>query len=378
MQLTQQADLSQRLERETKTILIVDDESVIRDLCARALHDYNTVQAGDGDEALRIFERGGIDVILTDVMMPKVNGIELLRKLKEREPTLVVLIMTGYADKEIILNALKEDADDFITKPLNLLQLRSAVEKALVKKALKEEIANLKNLDRLKNSFLSLISHKLRTPITVISLFMQNLASGVYDPDSPTDRENLRLVSDEACYLGSLVTDLLAFSKVMDTERELRREPCDLAAMIPELVKHVAERGVKPSVKGTWNIEQVPPLLLDRELIMFALEQVVDNAVKFSREGGTYLITVSNQGASCQITVEDHGIGMDKEEIPKVFEKFYQVDAEKAGQIRGFGLGLFYAREFVRKHGGSINIESEAGIGTRVVIDLPTSVEGAS
>ena len=108
-------------------------------------------------------------------MMPGMDGIELLKRIKEKEPTIVVIVMTGFAEKDVILNALKADADDFISKPLNLLQLKTAIDKALVKKALKEEIASLKSLDRLKSNFLSTISHKFRTPLTSISLFLQNL-----------------------------------------------------------------------------------------------------------------------------------------------------------------------------------------------------------
>ena len=137
LELSQQPVVEQRQQLNLKRILIVDDEAIIRDLCARALKGYEVLQAGDGEEALHIFEKGGIDVILTDVMMPKMDGIELLRRLKEKEPTLVVIVMTGFAEKDIILNALKADADDFISKPLNLLQLKTAVDKALVKKALK-------------------------------------------------------------------------------------------------------------------------------------------------------------------------------------------------------------------------------------------------
>lgn len=358
--------------QEKKRILIVDDEAVIRDLCKRALSQYETVEAPDGAAALKLYEQEGFDVVLTDVMMPKVNGLELLKLLKDREPTLVVIIMTGYADKELILQALKDDADDFITKPLNLLQLRTAIEKALVKKSLKEEIASLRNLDRLKNNFLSLVSHKFRTPITAISLFMQNLAAGVYDPASPDDRENVKLVYQEACYLGTLVSDLLTFSKVMDTGRELKLEPCDLKEMIPELVANACQRGSQHGITGTCQLEPTPSLMLDRERFVFALQQLFDNAVKFSLDQGSFEVGLKELGRSCQITVQDHGIGIAKEDLPKVFEKFYQVDSEKAGQIRGFGLGLFYAREFVRAHGGTIRIESEAGRGTCVTVNIPT------
>jgi signal transduction histidine kinase len=369
--LTQNSDQALLQDREQKTILIVDDEAVIRDLCMRALHDYNVLEAANGEEALIIFERGGIDAILTDVMMPKVDGLELLKRIKEREPTLVVIIMTGYADKELILRALKADADDFITKPLNLLQLKSAVDKALVKKALKEEIANLKNLDRFKTNFLSLISHKFRTPITSISLFLQNLAAGVYDPNDETAREYIDLVHGEACYLGRLVTDLLTFSSVMDSGGPLRLESCNLNSLLPKLLGGSKEWTEKRGVTPRCELEPAPELLLDREKFSFAVQQVIDNAVKFSRQNGTVCVSLKYLGESYQIGVQDDGIGIAKDALPMIFEKFYQVDAERTGQIRGFGLGLFYAREFIRMHGGSIGIESEPGIGTRVIITVP-------
>ena len=370
LEFAQKSDQALLQERERKTILIVDDEAVIRDLCKRVLHDYNIVEAGDGVEAYEIFLRGGIDVILTDVMMPRVDGLELLKKLKEREPTVVVIIMTGYADKDLILKALKADADDFITKPLNLLQLKSAIDKALVKKALKEEIANLRNLDRFKTVFLSLISHKFRTPITSISLFLQNLAAGIYDPADPEATENLGLIYNEACYLGKLVTDLLTFSSVMDSSAGLKLEPCNLATLLPKLLAGSKEWSEKPGVSSHTDLEPAPELHLDPKFA-FALQQVIDNAIKFSKDSGLVCITLRNLDESCQIAVEDNGIGIPKEQLPKLFEKFYQVDADRTGQIRGFGLGLFYAREFVRMHGGSISIESEENIGTRVLVTIP-------
>lgn len=369
--LTQKSDQALLQDKELRTILIADDEPIIRDLCMRALHGYHTVEASNGEEALDLFLRGGIDVVLTDVMMPKMDGLELLKRVKEREPTAVVVIMTGYADKELILKALKADADDFITKPLNLLQLKSGIDKALVKRALKEEIANLRSLDQFKTNFLSLVSHKFRTPITSISLFLQNLAAGVYDPEDADSRKNLDLIYQESCYLGRLVSDLLTFSSVMESDG-LRLEPCDLNSLIPKLLKGSREWAGRPGVTPECQLEPAPELLLDREKFGFALQQVIDNAIKFSREDGQVLVSLKNGAGSCQITVQDNGIGIGREQLPKVFEKFYQADEERTGQIRGFGLGLFYAREFVRMHGGSISIESEPQIGTRVVISIPT------
>ena len=370
-QMGQKTELDLRHELAQKSILIVDDEAIIRDLCSKALKGYRVVEAADGQEALQIFEREPVDVILTDVMMPQMNGIELLRRLKEKEPTLVVIVMTGYAEKDVILNALKADADDFITKPLNLLQLKTAVDKALVKKALKEEIADLRRLDHLKSNFLSLVSHKFRTPITAISLFLQNLDRGVYDMDDPSFKENLKLIYQESGYLEYLVSDLLAFSRVMEGGRAMERTPTDLKGVITEVMADSRESAKKPGLKTVCELDDLPPLALDREKIAFALRQVIDNAYKFSTDSGTVQVTLKNCGDSACIVVADTGIGITPEDLPKVFEKFYQVDEQHTGQIRGFGLGLYYAREFVRNHGGTITIESERGAGTSVTIAIP-------
>lgn len=358
-------------DKHPKTIMIVDDEAIIRDLCRRALKGYHVVEAADGEEALALFQKGGVDVILTDVMMPKMGGIDLLKKVKEIEPTIVVVIMTGFAEKEIILNALKADADDFITKPLNLLQLKTAVDKSLVKKALKEEIANLKSLDRLKSNFLSIVSHKFRTPITTISLFLQNFAGGVYDPEDETFRHNVSLIYEEARYLERLVADLLTFSRVMDTSEGLKLERCDLKSLIPKIFTESQEIACKSGITASFDLEDIPPLMLDREKIAFAIKQVIDNAYKFSGSEGAVLVSMKITNSGYRITVEDNSIGISREELPKIFEKFYQVDSSRTGQIRGFGLGLYYAKEFIRLHDGSITVDSEPGKGTRVTITLP-------
>src|SRR6266545_8036628 len=90
-------------QQQGKSVLVVDDEAIIRDLCSKALKGYRVLQAANGEEALTIFQKGEIDVILTDVMMPRMGGIELLKRLKEIEPTMVVIVMTGFAEKDIIL-----------------------------------------------------------------------------------------------------------------------------------------------------------------------------------------------------------------------------------------------------------------------------------
>ncbi len=370
-EVRQQPEIKTVNTQKPKTVLIVDNEAIIRDLCKRALDGYLHLEACDGEEALATFAKGGVDVVLTDVRMPRMGGIELLKRLKEIEPTIVVIVMTGFAEKDIILDALKADADDFITKPLNLLQLRTVIDKSLVRKALKEEVANLKSIDSFKTNFLSIVSHKFRTPITSISLFLQNIAGGVFDPDDPTFRQNVNLVYEESRYLERLVADLLTFSRVMDASERLKPEPCELDRIIPMIFTESQEVAGKPDMKVSFDLEELPPLMLDREKITFAIRQVIDNAYKFSRSDGTVALSLKKTNGTYMIVIEDNGIGIARENLPKVFEKFYQVDSALTGQVKGFGLGLYYAQEFVRLHGGSIIIDSQPGSGTKVTITLP-------
>jgi len=369
--LAQKTELALSHDKVVKNILIVDDEAIIRDLCIRALKGYKVQEARNGEDALAIFDKGGIDVILTDVMMPGMDGIELLRRLKEKEPTIVVIVMTGLAEKDVILSALKADADDFISKPVNLLQLKTAVDKALVKKALKEEIASLKSLDRMKSNFLSIISHKFRTPLTAISLFMQNISSGVSSCDDPAFKMALRMVTDEASYLERLVTDLLLFSRMMNSGEALKLEPCSLQKIIHGVLAESREIAIKPAIETILDLQPVPPLVADREKISFAVLQVMENAYKFSGEEGEVTISLRQEGEAIVLEVMDHGCGIPQEDLPKVFEKFYQVDPHNTGQVRGFGLGLYYAREFVRLHGGTITLVSEPSRGTTVTLAFP-------
>ncbi len=357
------------------TILIVDDEKIIRELCMQALRNYRVIQAATCEEALRLYEKEHVDLVLSDIMMPGESGLDLLVQVKALDPNATVIIMTGFSDKETVLNALKEGADDFINKPLNLLQLKTSIEKVLVKKALKEELANIKRSNELKNTFLSLVSHKLRTPITGISLFLQNMQTGVFNPEDPFFQQSITMASEEARYLGQLVADLLAFSQVMMNNTGVNKRLCDLNEIVADVLIKCREEHGNFDVELETASDALPLVPLDASKIHFALHQVVDNALKFSGGQGQVTLKLGSHGDSVFIVVSDTGIGIPESEIPKVFEKFYQIDPDHTGQIRGFGLGLFYARDFVMQHGGSISLDSVAGLGTTVTISLPLKSE---
>ncbi|MCK5913529.1 MAG: response regulator, partial [Desulfuromusa sp.] len=127
-----------------RTILCVDDEPIIRELCASALEDYQVLLAENGLEALKILETEEIDIVLSDVMMPKMGGLELLKEIKKQQPDLAVVLMTGYSDRDLILEALQTGADNFINKPIDILQLCTTIEKVFEKQKIRKELTDLK------------------------------------------------------------------------------------------------------------------------------------------------------------------------------------------------------------------------------------------
>lgn len=359
-------------EQESSSILVVDDEEVIRHLCAKALGDYRIAEAENGRVALDLLEHERFDLILVDVMMPIMNGLDLLIQIKERDPDQLVIIMTGYADKEIILRALKADADDFIQKPLNLLQLKSTVDRALEKRLLRQELQQVKRLDRLKAEFLGLISHKLRTPTTVLSLFFQNLASGAVATDTPEFPGVVAAMREEADHLAHLIQDLLTYSDVILQDQKPKLAFSDLREIaltaLAEKRHSAAEKRISliSTLQGAW-----PRLLLDRRRLAFAIGALLDNAIKFTPRGGHVILGGEILDEELQLVIKDTGIGIPAGELSRVFEKFYQIDPSHSGQVRGFGLGLFYARQFVQDHGGTMTLESLPGTGTTATITLP-------
>ncbi|MDX2479239.1 MAG: response regulator [Desulfuromusa sp.] len=357
-----------------KTILCADDEPIIRELCVSVLDDYHVLLAKDGLEAVKILETEDIDLVLSDIMMPKLGGLELLQKAKERHPDQAVILMTGYSDQELILKALKAGADDFINKPINILQLTTTVEKVFEKQKLRQELADLKQTDQLKSDFLGLISHKLKTPATAISLFLQNIAEGVESPNDANFKQMVTMVQAETVHLEQLIQDLLYFSEATLQEETLTLEPIDLGLLADRVAFSLQPAALHRHINLESIIESpLPPetLMLNPQRIGFAIRALLDNAIKFTQEKGSICIEGKIGPEQVKLLIKDTGIGIPQQELPKIFNKFYQVDPENTGQVRGFGLGLYYARDFIRSMGGQLYIESQPGQGTVATIEFP-------
>ncbi|WP_188207707.1 sensor histidine kinase [Alkalibacillus aidingensis] len=228
-----------------------------------------------------------------------------------------------------------------------------------------------KDLERLKNErheFLASISHELRTPLT----YIKGYADIVSRPNlSEEEREKyIQIIQEETKQLSALIKNLFDLAKVDQNEFVIKPKQINLKELIESLVKRVKPAYSEKDITLIVNCPKEIIVSVDPVRFQQVLLNVLDNARKHSHEGSEVIISAKQYREHIQIIIEDEGEGIPKEELPFLFDRLYRVEKSRSRQKGGTGLGLTIAREIIESHGGSINIESELGKGTDVIITL--------
>ena len=367
----------------TSKILVVDDEqSVATTIKAILQLDGNEVTAvTTGTEALAELREHEFDVVLTDLRLDDLDGIEILRETQKLWPDTVSIMLTGYASLESAVTALRSGAYDYLIKPSDVDELRATIGRALERRRLRQRLVELEQLDKLKTQFLSMASHELRTPLTAVSGFMQiarrrmSRMSGANDIPQPwrdeaqKSDETLEMANRQAKKLARLIDELLDVSRLQQGRVEMRLAEIDLA----DVVREVAERMrllSKGHEIGT-KIEGAAPIVADRDRIEQVFENLVGNAIKYSPESGRIDVSLRVNGANAIVSVRDEGIGVAPGEVEKIFGLFYRSPDPRADHVGGLGLGLYISREIVSRHHGKLWAERNAEAGTTFHVTLP-------
>lgn len=226
-------------------------------------------------------------------------------------------------------------------------------------------------VSRMKSEFVSNVSHELKTPLALIRMFGETLDSGI-PIDEGKRREFYSIIRKESERLTHLINNVLDFSRMDDGKKEYNFEEADLVALIRNSLEaykfHIRDMG--------FNIESELPdepilLKIDKDAISQALLNLLSNAVKYSENRKYIRVTVRKDSFSAFISVADHGVGIAKDELKKIFDKFYRVPDDKIKETRGSGLGLTLTKHIIKAHGGSIEVESNPGEGSRFTIRIP-------
>ncbi len=234
-----------------------------------------------------------------------------------------------------------------------------------------QDITEHVKLDNMRKEFVADVSHELKTPITSIMGYADTLLEGEYDKQ--TQDKFINVIATEARRMAKLVTDLLALSRFDNNQVQVQKEEFDLG----ELVKRCQEKVQLEINKKHHHVEcfvtaNVPPVYADKYGIERVVLNILTNSIKYTKEEGNIKIYVGFVYNDAYIKVIDNGMGIPDEDLTRIFDRFYRVDKARTREMGGTGLGLSIAKEILDKNEGSIDIKSEQGKGTEVVIRVPT------
>lgn len=368
-----------------KTILVVDDEADIVESLEVTLSrkGHRILKAFDGEAAFKLACDEKPDLVIMDVMMPPPDGFEICKRMKANETTksTPVLLLTALSDTANKVKGLEAGADDFITKPFIDAELHARVGAFLRTKELRDELARnyskLKEMEELRQSLTHMIVHDLKSPLASID---GNVGAvlGEMKEKSPPKEIHQKLLSNAKSStkrLLNLIQDILDVSRLEEDRLPIHKTPCDakeIALGVMKLMEPVAQ---KEEVALKTDLDpDLPTVSIDRDLMERVLMNLVSNSVKFTSSGGSVTLSVREikEIKALEFAVTDTGIGIPKESLEKIFDKFYQVESQTISR-KGQGLGLAFCRLAVEGHGGKIWAESEEGKGSRFVVRVPIS-----
>ncbi|MBI5526794.1 MAG: hybrid sensor histidine kinase/response regulator [Deltaproteobacteria bacterium] len=380
------------MERDVApNILVVDDTPDNLRVLSGMLKErgYRVRPVPSGGLALRAAESEPPDLILLDITMPGMDGYEVCRRLKADAglkdiPVIFISALSDTADK---VEAFSVGGVDYVPKPfqfpevearvdthLRLRRLRRDIEQK--NRALEENIAKLRELEKLRDNLVHMIVHDMRSPLTVITAslgFLQEDLKGKVPAESMGD---IGTALQGGQRLIRMVSDLLDISRLEAGEMPLKTSAVDVTTVAKKAVDSV--QGIE---KGrTVEINAPGPLVVicDPELIRRVIENLVSNGIKHTPEGTPLWVTVAPEARGARVTVRDTGEGIAPEYHVKIFEKFGQVQAKKEQRYHSTGLGLSFCKLAVEAHGGKIGVESAVGAGSTFWFTLPGQPGGAA
>ncbi|MCB0531681.1 MAG: response regulator [Lewinellaceae bacterium] len=372
------------------TILVVDDqpmfERLIRNLFRNQIKNglYTFVFALNGIEALDALEQNSaIDMILSDINMPEMDGLTFLAKVHERQPNLKVVMVSAYGDMANIRKAMNLGAYDFVPKPIEPEDLEATVKKTLNEmglirqaeqaKDLADQNEQLQKLDQLKSRFFTNISHEFRTPLTVIT----GMADQILEHESNWHKNEGLTIRRNSNILLDLVNQILDLRKLEAGKLELAPVQTDVITYLRVILDSFYYYAERKDIQLQFQ-SGISKLIMDfdPEKLLRILSNLLANAIKFTPEGGEIWVRVQHTAGRLSIVVEDTGIGIPAEYLPTIFEQYFQSPASNsrqaaAGGTVSTGIGLALVDQLTKLMGGTIIATSEEGRGTSFTLELP-------
>ena len=349
-------------------ILIIDDEDIVLQSCKRILrsenYDIDTVYSGE--EGLSKIEDKKYDLVVTDLMMPGMSGIDVLRTVKERKLDLKVVIFTGFATAETAREALKMGAFDYIPKPFTPDEFRDVIHNAI--KSREDSETGMLDL-------MAIVSHELKSPVSVVHTTAQTMAKGYFGKLEPKQKEILETIIRNCLYLEDIIRSYIDLSKMELDDMESFHQQIDFVNDVVKPVLDIPEHmsNMKNMALVT-DYQSHPVLNGDPNLLQIVVTNFVNNAIKYGRQDTEIKITVSEKDKEVIFSIYNQGVGISKEDAEsKLFSKFGRLRQKGTEGIKGSGLGLYICRKIIEKHDGRVWVDSVPGEYVTFYFSLPAN-----
>jgi len=355
-------------------VLIIDDEEVVLDSCTQILEGepYHAATAMDGTFGLELVREFHPDVVFVDLKMPGISGFDVLEKIFEFDPTIVTVVITGYATVDSAVEAIKKGAYDFLPKPFTPDEFRVITQRGLERRRLVLETTALRHeREMLREHFAAIVSHELKAPLGAVQ---QNLFALEHELTDQLEESQVERLDRMKASIDNLLKLIHTWLRVISTDMQALQEnfqPTAITDVITKAVESIEPHATRKDIDISTSFEEGLSLILGDDVTLGeAIINIVNNAIKYSRMGSKIRIKTVTEEEEIIITVTDRGVGIAEEDLPFIFGDFYVAKSAPESE-RGSGLGLAITRRIIEAHGGSISVESALEKGSMFMIRLP-------
>ncbi len=356
------------MKRQLGHLLVVDDNEMNREMLSRRLskRGHTVAVAEDGQRALEMIKGEEFDLVLLDVMMPRISGLEVLKRLRQAYSVLElpIIMVTAKGQSEDVVEAFELGANDYVTKPLDFSIVQARVQTQLA----------LRHLAQFKDEFLRIASHDLKNTLTAIIGGIQVVQEMMPPGATVTERihELLSKLYDSAENMYKIIIDFLDFQATEDGHLKLEKSPKDLNAIARQAVHGNSDYAVSKETSLVLEPEAgLVHVNADGERLEQVIQNLVNNAIKFCPRGSQVTVRTRSEDGWVRLEVCDNGPGLTDDDLQRAFTKYCRLSNLPTGGERSFGLGLAICRQIVELHCGRIGVHNNPTRGATFWFRLP-------
>lgn len=369
-------------------LLIVDDEPGIRSGVERVLRNFsvgypfmnedftfNIIEAETGEKAIEIIESQPVDIVLLDNKLPGMDGIEVLEYIKTKEYDISVMMITSYASLDLAVKATNNGAFNFVPKPFTPQELKTSVENITKNLHLRRMTRQMReDSKQVRFQFLSVLSHELKSPLNAIEGYLRIMKEKQVGEEVDDYMEMINRSMERIKGMRTLIFDLLDLTRIESGKKTRDLRNIDLHDVVKDVIATVEPLAIQRNIDIILDCEENLYMNADKNEMEIILNNFVSNAVKYNKENGKVYITIQKKDSVLQMTVEDTGIGIKKDDQALLFQDFVRIKNEQTKLVTGSGLGLSIAKKIVSLYDGTIDMESEPDVGSKFTIKIPVAV----